>query len=258
MNQQNHESIKETTWSGRHSDKDTLRNHIWSKLKDCKATRRDPVGHIPNFIGADIAAKQLAASALWQKSQVVKCNPDSPHTAVRLQALIDGKVLYMAVPRLARTKCFVELTAANLERKGIALKDAATMQGAMRHGRLVAFEEMQAINLVVVGCVAVTPNGGRTGKGAGFADLELAMLRECNLISEHTPIVTTVHDLQIVDAAKLPMQNHDWWLDLIDTQTQSLITHNNNPKPTGLDWNSIQSDQLATIPVLRICAQHRD
>ncbi|MGD1950264.1 MAG: 5-formyltetrahydrofolate cyclo-ligase [Leptolyngbyaceae cyanobacterium] len=247
-----------STWSGRHSGKDALRNRIWSKLKDFKATQCDPVGHIPNFIGADIAAKHLAASELWQQSQVVKCNPDSPHTDVRLQALADGKVLYMAVPRLAHTKCFVELTAASLERKGIALKDAATMRGAMRHGRLVAFEDMRAIDLVVVGCVAVAPNGGRTGKGAGFADLELAMLRECNLISEHTPVVTTVHDLQIVDTVELPMQNHDWRLDLIVTPTQSLITHNNHPKPTGLDWNSIQSDQLAIIPILRTWAQHRD
>lgn len=239
------------TWSGHHSAKDALRQKIWSILKAHNATHRDPVGHIPNFIGADIAADRLAETELWQQAKVIKCNPDSPHAAVRLRALADDKVLYMAVPRLSKKKCFVELTATALEEKGVALDDAATMDGAMLHGQLVPFEAMETIDLVVVGCVAVTMNGGRTGKGAGFADLELAMLWQCNLITEITPIVTTVHDLQLVDAAELMMQSHDWALDLIVTPTQCLRTDNTHPKPTGLDWNTIQPEQIASIPILQ-------
>lgn len=240
-----------STWSGRHRDKDALRQRIWSKLKKHQATRRDPVGHIPNFIGAEVAAERLARTALWQGAQVVKCNPDSPHTPVRLRALADDKTLYMAVPRLSRKKCFVELTAAALKQKNIALEEAATMGGAMRHGRLVAFDEMQVIDLVVVGCVAVAPNGGRTGKGAGFADLELAMLWEYKLLVEKIPIVTTVHDLQIVDPMELPMQSHDWGVDLVVTPTQCLLTDNHHPKPAGLDWSTLQPQQIANIPILR-------
>lgn len=244
-----------STWSSRHTGKNALRQRIWSTLKTHGATRRDPVGHIPNFIGAELAAVRLAETELWQQAQVIKCNPDSPHTAVRLRALADGKTLYMAVPRLSRQKCFVELTAVALEAKGIPLKAAASMRGAMLHGRLVAFSEMKAIDLVVVGCVAVAMNGGRTGKGAGFADLELAMLQECRLISEDTPIVTTVHDLQVVDAAELPMQDHDWGLDLIVTPTRCLTPKNNHPRPTGIDWDTIQPDQIANIPILRAWAK---
>lgn len=246
-----------SAWSGRHCGKDALRQRIWSTLKACRVTRRDPVGHIPNFIGADIAAERLATTALWQQAQVVKCNPDSPQAGVRLQALADGKMLYMAVPRLSRKKCFVELTAAVLEKKGVSLKEAASIRGAMIHGRLVAFEEMQPVDLVIVGCVAVASNGGRTGKGAGFADLELAMLREFGLIVDNTPIVTTVHDLQLVDAGELPMQAHDWGIDLIVTPTQCLTTDNHHPKPAGLDWDTVQADQIANIPILRALAKQR-
>ena len=85
-------------------------------------------------------------------------------------------------PSLKRKKCFVELTAEALAEKGIPLKKAATMRSALIYGRLVSFEEMEPIDLVVVGCVAASPNGGRTGKGAGFADLELAMLAEHGLM----------------------------------------------------------------------------
>ena len=249
--------MSNSTWSGRHTGKDALRQQIWSTLKKHKATRRDPVGHIPNFVGADLAATHLAETGFWQQAQVIKCNPDSPHTAVRLKALADGKTLYMAVPRLSRKKCFVELTAAALNQKGVPLKEAASMRGAMTHGHLVAFAEMQTIELVVVGCVAVASNGGRTGKGAGFADLELAMLREYELIAEDTPIVTTVHDLQVVDAALLPMQSHDWGLDLIVTPTGCLATDNNHPKPQGLDWETLQPDQIANIPILRAWSKQR-
>ncbi|MBE9065080.1 5-formyltetrahydrofolate cyclo-ligase [Leptolyngbya cf. ectocarpi LEGE 11479] len=246
-----------SVWSGRHSGKDDLRQRIWSILKNHHVTHRDPVGHIPNFIGADMAAGGLAATKLWQCAQVVKCNPDSPQSAVRLRALTDGKTLYMAVPRLSRKKCFVELTAMALKTKGVALEDAASMKGAMVHGRLVAFEEMHPIDLVIVGCVAVSANGGRTGKGAGFADLELAMLRACKLIAADTPIATTVHDLQIVAAAELPMQQHDWGLDLIVTPTRSWTTEHSHPRPTGLDWDTIQPDQIANIPILQAWFKRR-
>jgi 5-formyltetrahydrofolate cyclo-ligase len=126
------------------------------------------------------------------------------------------------------------------------------MRGALIHGRLVAFEEMQPIDLVVVGCVAVAQSGGRTGKGAGFADLELAMLRSLNLIQADTPIVTTVHALQLVDAERLPMQPHDWPLNWIVTPEEAIVTDTTFPRPQGLDWEQIRPEQLKQIPILKI------
>lgn len=240
-----------TEWSGRHIEKDQLRSQIWSLLKQQKATRRDPTGHIPNFVGAEQAAEQLAASSIWQQAQVIKCNPDAPQMPVRLRALQDGKILYMAVPRLSCNRCFVELNPLELQERNTPYAEAAQMRKALTVGRLVRFEEMQPIDLVVVGCVAVSANGGRTGKGAGFADLELAMLREFGLVQPDTPIVTTVHSLQIVENDDLPMQPHDWALNWIVTPEAAIVTSTTYPRPTGLDWGTIQPEQLQQIPVLR-------
>ncbi len=157
----------------------------------------------------------------------------------------------MAVPRLTNHRCFVELVAGDLRQRGVSLEDAATMRKALIHGRLVSFEEMQPIDLIVVGCVAVTQNGGRTGKGAGFADLELAMLNEFGLVQPGTPIVTTVHSLQVVENARLPMQAHDWALNWIVTPEQVIETNTSYPRPNGLDWDAIQPDQYKKIPILR-------
>lgn len=243
--------MNQTEWSDRHPQKEQLRAEIWALLKDQKATRRDPVGHIPNFVGAEQAAAQLATLPIWQQAKVIKCNPDSPQKFVRLRALQEGKRLYMAVPRLTNKRCFVELTAEALQQKGISLEAAATMANALIHGRLVSFEEMAAIDLVVVGCVAATRAGGRTGKGAGFADLELAMLQMFGLVDQHTPIVTTVHPLQLVDHSRLPMQPHDWALDWVITPAEITPTNTPHPRPQGLDWDAIRPAQYQKIPILR-------
>lgn len=251
-------ALHSSEWTGRHGGKDVLRQEVWTTLKTHQVTRRDPVGHIPNFIDAEAAAIRLASLDIWQRAAVVKCNPDSPQQPVRLQALKDGKLLYMAVPRLARQKCFVALNREALQAQGIPLEKAANMRNALSYGMLVDFAAMQPIDLVIVGCVAVATTGGRTGKGAGFADLELAMLRESGLVQPETPIATTVHSLQVVAGDRLPMQPHDWPLDWIVTPEAAMATQTQFPRPSGLDWHALQPEQMQTIPVLRSLAHHTD
>src|SRR4028119_635848 len=240
-----------TNWSGYHPDKDNLRAEIWSLLKAQGMSKSEPFGHIPNFVDAQKAAEQLAALPIWQQANAIKCNPDSPQIPVRSRVLQDGKRLYMAVPRLTSTRCFVELTAEDLQRQNISIAESAIARKALACGKLVSFAEMEPIDLVIVGCVAAGPGGGRTGKGAGFADLELAMLQEFGLVQIDTPIVTTVHPLQIVEDLRLPMQAHDWALNWIVTAEEVIETNTSYPRPIGLNWDSIRPEQLEEIPILR-------
>ncbi len=240
-----------TPWTGRHSRKDALRHTIWTRLRTQQVAIGNPRGRIPNFVGAEQAAIALAQLPQWQQAQVIKCNPDAPQTPVRRQALQDGKCLYMAVPQLTTAHCFVALTSDTLTQKGIPLDQGATKEQVLAHGTPVRFAAMNPIDLVVVGCVAVTTTGGRTGKGAGFADLELALLQKHNLVSDQTSIVTTVHDLQVVPSEQLPMQPHDWPLDWVVTPGQEIATHTPYPRPQGIDWQNLQLEQRQQIPALR-------
>ncbi|MEG4170689.1 MULTISPECIES: 5-formyltetrahydrofolate cyclo-ligase [unclassified Microcoleus] len=247
-----------TDWIGYHCEKDKLRSEIWYLLKQQAASIGDPFGHIPNFVGAQVAAEKLANLPIWQQAKTIKCNPDAAQNPVRMKALQDGKRLYMAVPRLTEDRCFVELTAEDLQRQNISIAESALAKPSKRIarkaldcGKLVSFAEMEPIDLVIVGCVAVARNGGRTGKGAGFADLELAMLTEFGLVQIDTPIVTTVHPLQIVEDLRLPMQAHDWALNWIVTAEGVIETNTTYPRPIGLNWDSIRSEQLEQIPILR-------
>lgn len=238
-------------WIGYHQEKDKLRTEIWSLLKQQAASVGDPFGHIPNFVGAELAAEKLATLPIWEQAKTIKCNPDAAQIPVRMRALQDGKRLYMAVPRLTDDRCFVELTAGDLQRQNVSIAESAIARKALTCGKLVSFAEMEPIDLVIVGCVAAGRNGGRTGKGAGFADLELAMLTEFGLVEIDTPIVTTVHPLQVVENSRLPMQVHDWALNWIVTAEGVIETNTSFPRPTGLNWDNIRPEQLAQIPILR-------
>ena len=152
-------------------------------------------GRVPNFAGAKLAAERLAGHRTWKRAQVIKANPDSPQTHARRRALEEGKTLVMAVPRLRDTHPFRLLEPRKLSAKQVG--EAATIKGAMRHGTVVADDELPEIDLVLCGSVGVNLNGARIGKGGGWADLEYGILIDAGKIDEHTTVATTVHPIQI-------------------------------------------------------------
>ncbi len=229
--------------------KDEIRQRVWWRLKAAGASRFPPAdGRIPNFVGADRAASLLRELPIWKRARVIKVNPDAPQLPVRRAALQDKKIVYMAVPRLRAEKCFVELDPYKLGLQR-ALR-AASIRGALEFGRLVAIQEMRAIDLVVLGAVAVTRHGARLGKGGGFADLEYALLRKEGKVREYTPIVTTVHPLQIVED-RIPMRSHDAPVDFIVTPEQVIAAPSLHPRPRGILWELLSEERILAIPVLR-------
>ena len=113
-------------WAGRNSDKDAVRADIWGTLDEGGFAMGPTWSHIPNFIGADMAAWRLGQLPQWRAAKVVKCNPDPPQIPVRLRALYDGKMLYAPVPELVLGFPFVLLDPAKLEARGVTFELAAT------------------------------------------------------------------------------------------------------------------------------------
>jgi 5-formyltetrahydrofolate cyclo-ligase len=238
-------------YAGRHARKDALRERIWARL-EADGVNVGPVwGRIPNFAGADLAAWRLAQLPAWKAARIVKTNPDPPQIPVRLRALYDGKTVYTPVPALVQDFPFYRLVPAELEQRGIDFELAATSAGATLYGTPIGFEAMQKIDIAVVGCVAVTRAGGRTGKGAGFADIELGIFRELGIVDARTPIVTTVHSVQVVPDEDIVMQPHDNPLGVIATEAELITTGTTYRVPTGMLWDEVQADQFADIPFLR-------
>ena len=242
--------MAEARWAGRHEAKDNLRREVWSVLERTSIGVGAVRSRIPNYVGAHAAADRLAALEIWNRASVVKSNPDPAQAHVRLRALQDGKTLYAPVPELTESFPFVCLDPVDLQSRRISFENVMFSEGAVEIGIPVEFDEMEPFDLVVVGCVAVTRAGGRTGKGGGFADLELGIFRDMGLVRPGTPIVTTVHGSQVVDDGRVAMVGHDTPLDWIITPDEVIETRTSYPRPGGVDWQSVQPDQLAGIPFL--------
>jgi len=235
--------------------KQALREEIWRVLTAHGVARFPGArGRIPNFVGAEAAAQRLTALPLWEAARTVKCNPDSPQRPVRYAALKAGKVVYQAVPRLRDPKPFIKLDPAVLDKT--ALWKASSIQGAFAIGRPVALEDMSPLDLIVAGSVAVSRDGSRLGKGGGYSDLEYALCREANLACEETPIVTTVHSLQVVPEGEIEMTSHDISIHWFATPEELVQTDRRYPRPPGILWDEL-GGKFNEIPVLQDLARRR-
>lgn len=229
-------------------EKQALRNRIWDELEDSGNARfpYPPHGRIPNFAGAADAADRLESLAAWRDADVIKSNPDAPQLPVRRAALRQGKIVYMAVPRLRDEHCFLRLDPATIEETD----SAATIGGASEYGVPVHPEEMEPIDLIVSGSVAVNTDGDRVGKGEGYSDLEFAILREFDLVDDETPTVSTIHEIQLVDQP-IPTGAHDVPIEHLFTPGQRHNCVTGTSKPAGIDWECLPPATIESIPILQ-------
>ena len=227
--------------------KDAIRKRIWDlMLKEGIAKfPLPPHGRIPNFVGAEEAATKLAELDIFKKAKVVKVNPDSPQKLIRYYVLSTGKLLIMPTPRIK--KGFLLVNPNEVPRSKYL--EAATIKGAFRWGKLVRPWDLPKVDLIVTGSVAVDLWGGRLGKGEGYSEIEYGILRELGKVTDETPVVTTVHDIQVINE-KIPRDPWDYTVDLIITPTKEIKTKE-KCRPKGILWDLLSPKKLEEIPILQ-------
>lgn len=198
--------------------KEVLRKSVYDSVFNGGFSNRPngDYGKIPDFKGSDTAARLLAQSKEWKKSKTIFASPDSAQTPVRYLALKYDKNLIMASPNLEHGYYFLDGSLLN----GVEM-DASTKEGALKfkidddskHRNI-------SVDMVVEGSVAVDREGHRIGKGKGYGDREIEDLLNRKLIKTTTPIVTTIHPLQLVDF--VPTEKHDRKINMIVT-TEEII-----------------------------------
>jgi len=195
--------------------KEDIRLRVWNLMEEKSvAAFPKPIYHrIPNFIGAHKAAENLKDLPEYKSAAVISCNPDSPQRPVREMTLRDGKTLVMATPRMKQGFLLIEPK----KLPSSQIFEASTIHGAFKSGHFAEPREVK-IDLFVEGSVAVSLNGGRLGKGTGYSDQEYAMLKNAGALSPKTFVVTTVHDVQVVE--DIPREEWDVSVDVIVTPTR--------------------------------------
>jgi len=232
--------------------KQAARERVWAALVEAGAARfpRPIHGRIPNFAGAEEAARALVATPELQRARVVKVNPDAPQRYLRAEVLKAGKLLLAPTPRLRDG--FLVLDPATIEPRLYA--KAASIGGMAQYGRPTPLDQAPQPDLLVVGSVAVSEAGARTGKGEGYGEIEYALLRELGRITAETPVATTVHDLQVVDA--LPEEPFDVTVDLIVTPTRLIRVSGPRQRPERIFWELLPDEKREAIPLLQARAPH--
>lgn len=102
--------------------------------------------------------------------------------------------------------------------------------------------------MIVAGSVAVSRDGVRVGKGGGYSEIEYGVLREIGAVDENTPILTTVHDAQIVDF--VPKDVFDLTVNAIVTPTKTIRIENVGERPRGIIWDRLSEERIREIPIL--------
>lgn len=191
-------------------EKEKVRNLIWSAIEknNLSPSAKSPYERIPDFLGSAEAAQMLRSTAEWQKAEVIFSSPDSAQIKVREFALMDKKLLIMASPKLKDGFLLIDPFSV----KGNE-QTASTIDGAFKFGKKI--HEFPKVDLVIEGSVAVDKYGNRLGKGGGYGDREISELLSEKAISIGTPVVTTVHEIQIID--EIPTEEHDQKINRIVT-----------------------------------------
>lgn len=225
--------------------KQDVREYVWERLSEVGVARFPfpPTGRIPNFSGAEQAARRLSEQEVFQGAEIIKINPDSPQRPVREVALRRGKTVLVPTPRLRGG--FLIFDPETIDDSDI--RDATMISRWEPFARTLALDEVPKVDLIVTGCVAVTGEGKRAGKGHGYSDLEYAILRELGY--PPAPVVTTVHDEQVVD--DFPVEAHDLALSMVVTPTEVFEVKKEVAGPDGIDWSLLSDEDLEAMPVLR-------
>lgn len=203
---------------------------------------------IPDFAGSVQAMDALCALPAYQQARHVFVTPDNSLIELRRRLLQAGVSLVVSSYNMA--------SGFYLLRPG-AVPTGHELYGAWPDG-LAHFGEpldLESLSLlgrfdfVATGASAVSTSGVRFGRGHGFFDLEWRIFSDMGLVSNHTPLATVVHDLQVLDKKLFPSPD-DVLVDWICTPTRTLSVPRDTPRPRGVQWKDISPEQRQANPAL--------
>ncbi|MFH7903430.1 MAG: 5-formyltetrahydrofolate cyclo-ligase [Candidatus Aenigmatarchaeota archaeon] len=183
-------------------NKQEVREFVWKKLKESNECLFPCYGKIPNFKGVEKTILKVLESEEFKKSKRIFISPDTPQRILLNFVNLNEKEVYIATPRLKQGFIKVTINSANLVK---------VLESGLK------IDNLPRIDFALIGSVAVDVKGNRIGKGGGYGDREIKILREGN---QKIIIATNVHDLQVFDDLSYLIEKHDEKVNLIFTPTK--------------------------------------
>ena len=228
--------------------KQAIRERVWRMLEERNVASfpRPAYGRIPNFVGSNEACRLASTLPEFTRAKVIKVNPDSPQRYCRELALRYGKLVIVPTPRIREG--FMILDPGRIPRQYYG--EASTIGGLFKWGIPVKPWDMPQIDLVIIGSVAVNPSSGRRlGKSHGYAEIEWGIASMLGKVNENTPVITTVHELQLVND-EIPREPFDLPVDIVVTPSRVIRVDRVDAKPRGIYWQYVTEEMIREIPLL--------
>uniref|UniRef100_A0A182P7L3 5-formyltetrahydrofolate cyclo-ligase n=1 Tax=Anopheles epiroticus TaxID=199890 RepID=A0A182P7L3_9DIPT len=234
------------------------RQEVWAAMK-----ARFPQGStssnfvnrkIPLFPEAEQTAERLADTPEFKQAKTIKVNIDMAQEAVKLQVLKANKTLFVAPSQKSDyLYAKIKMPSSLEEIPFVQQRRIVKMLAGEDTYEELGIDQTEPLDMVVVGCVAVSERGQRIGKGNGYVDLEIAILVQLGVITPQTVIATTVADEQVY--RELPadlFQRYDFTVDLIVTPTRIIrVQPRPEPRAIGIEWGLLSSRRLDVVRVLK-------
>ncbi|XP_058064081.1 uncharacterized protein LOC131213888 [Anopheles bellator] len=238
--------------------KRTFRLEVWSKMRSEKRSQsagpsNNSTRKIPFFPEAEQAAERLAETDEFKQASKIKVNIDLVQESVKLQVLKAHKTLFVA-PSQKSEFLYAKIKSCNVNEVPLTIqKRIVKMLGPEDTYEELGIDQAEPVDMVVVGCVAVSEQGQRIGKGNGYVDLEIALLAEQGVITPKTVIATTVADAQVYDVLPEELfQPYDFTIDLIVTPTRVIrVANRPTPRVIGIQWGLLSARRLEVVRVLK-------
>ncbi|KAJ1525401.1 hypothetical protein ONE63_010216 [Megalurothrips usitatus] len=231
----------------------SIRKEIWTRLQaeGVVTTTNIFLNRIPNFKGAEEASQRFAETDEFFKAKSICINADRAQEKIQYLTVQAKKSLLIQIPLLIR-KGYVKAIQAPEDLSEDQIQKLTSRSAIGKHGKTVQLSEDRKVDIVIMGSIAVTKQGKRIGKGAGFADIEYAMMLKLGMLKPETIVVTTVHDSQVYESLPSELfKDYDVGVDLIVTPTQVIRVSPKPPKTTGLNWSLLSGRRLKIFPILR-------
>jgi len=196
-------------------------------------------------LGGVAAASKIVKLDLFRRARILYFTSDGASRPLREEALRRGKTIVMSQPGL---KGYVVLDGSELTESEV--KRLSTLRGALLRGEHTLLLEGVRVDAIILGSVAVDRSGARLGRGDGLYDLEYALLREMHAARADTPVLTLVHDLQVLEGG-IPMLPHDVPVDIVATPTLLItVSEPRYKKPSGVIWDLLPIQRIKASRVL--------
>ncbi|XP_037821571.1 methenyltetrahydrofolate synthase domain-containing protein-like [Lucilia sericata] len=239
--------------------KRSLRVQTWKKLQENKfgVPFNAIFNRIPGFVDNDKAAALLAETEEFKNAKEIKILIDRALYAAKLQTLLAGKNLYL--PGTSDSKALylkVDVPADATEEQKTEILNVRNVE---KHRTEISLENKVELDMVIIGSVVVSRDGYRIGRGNGFNDLDIGLLKEVGSITDKTVIATMVHDAQVVDNLPINLfQKYDSPVDMIITPTEVIRVAKRLPRPAGIFWELLSERRLKIIPVLQVLKETQE